>query len=34
MIKVNLNDIVNSVDIVPKSMIPDSSLMWEFVDKD
>lgn len=27
-------DIVNSVDIVPKSMIPDSSLMWEFVDKD
>lgn len=27
-------DIVNSVDIVPKSMIPDSSLMWEFVDKE
>ena len=27
-------DIVNTVDIVPKSMIPDSSLMWEFVDKE
>ena len=27
-------DIVNSVDVVPKSMIPDSSLMWEFVDKE
>ena len=27
-------DIVNSVDLVPKSVIPDSSLMWEFVDKD
>ncbi len=26
--------IVNSVDIVPKSMIPDKSLMWEFVDKE
>lgn len=26
--------IVNSVDVVPKSMIPDNSLMWEFVDKE
>jgi uridine kinase len=27
-------DIVNAVDVVPKSMIPDNSLMWEFVDKE
>ena len=27
-------DIVNAVEVVPKSMIPDSSLMWEFVDKE
>ena len=27
-------DIVGNVDIVPKSLIPDTSLMWEFVDKD
>ena len=26
--------IVNAVDVVPKSMIPDNSLMWEFVDKE
>lgn len=27
-------NIVNVVEVVPKSMIPDSSLLWEFVDKD
>jgi len=27
-------DIVNSVDKISKSIIPDTSLMWEFVDKD
>ena len=33
-VEVPFIDIVNAVDIVPKSMIPDSSLMWEFVDRD
>ena len=27
-------DIVNCVDVVSKDLIPDTSLMWEFVDKD